>query len=566
MTSASEHESFAANHVPIVGWLGGYRWGKWLTLDLIAGVSVAALLIPESMGYAGIAGLPPEVGLYAAPLALLGYAIFGRSTALIVATSSSTAAVSASVIADLNSGGNQASAVTLSAALALFTGLVFIAAGLARLGWVANFMSKTVIEGFIIGLSISIIIGQLGGLLGIDVSGENSFEKLWDVISQIGGWDRTTTIVGVVSLALLFALERFVEKLPAALTVVVLGILYIKVVDPAGVAVVGNIPTGLPDAGIPSFDSSQIRGLLAGGLAVALVGFSEGYGAASTFARKYGDRLENDQEFIAFGASNVGAGLMGGMVVGGSLSKTAANDSSRVKSQMSSVVNAVLVVLTLLFLAPFFEKLPEATLAAVVIHAVSHPANPRKLAAVRNVVRWEFWLAVVVLVAVLALDTLPAIVLGMTISVLALVYRVSFPKASELRRDRTTGAFEDHAFHPDAEPVRDALVYRFEAPLIYANVGAFSDAALRLVDEADPRPRVLVVDCEEMFSIDFTGAEAFEGLVADMREREVDVRLARVHSAVLRRLRKSGLIAALGEESVFTQIEDAVASGVSSRT
>jgi sulfate permease, SulP family len=552
---------FVARHAPIVDWLRHYRWGSWLTADLIAGVSVAALLIPESLGYARVAGLPPEVGLYAAPLALLGYAIFGRSTVLVVATSSSTAAISMSVIAGLNSGGDVGSAVPLAAALALFTGVVLLAVGLVRLGWVANFMSKTVIEGFIIGLSISIIIGQLDGLLGIHVSGENSFEELWDVLRQVGHWDAATVIVGAVSLALLFGLEEFVRKLPAALTVVVLAVLYIRLVDPSGVAIVGEIPRGLPTFGMPDFSSSQIAGLIVGGLAVALVGFSEGYGAASAFARRHGDRLENDQEFIALGVSNIGAGLTSGMVVGGSLSKTAAGDAAKAKSQISNAVNAVLVVLTLLFLAPFFEDLPEATLAAIVIHALWHSANPRKLAPVRKVDRAEFWLAVLVLVAVLALDTLPAVALGVVLSLLALIYRVAFPKTDELRRDPTTGAFESAAFNDDSERIEGLVVYRFDAPLISANASAFGSAAAALVDAAQPPARVLVIDCEEMFGIDYTGVEAIAGLIEDMRERGVDVRLARVHRAVRERLEGGGVIASIGQDHVFRRIEDAITTG-----
>jgi high affinity sulfate transporter 1 len=558
METTTPRGGFLARHVPITGWLRDYQWRSWLTLDLIAGVSVAALLIPESMGYAGVAGLPPEVGLYAAPLALLGYAIFGRSTVLVVATSSSTVAISASVIAGINSGGDPDAAVALSAALALFTGIVLIAVGLVRLGWVANFMSRTVIEGFIIGLSISIIIGQLDDLFGIEVSGENSFEQLWDVLSQATDWDGATAMVGAVSLALLFGLERFVKRLPAALTVVVLAVLYVNLLNPEGVAIVGKIPQGLPDAGLPDFSSSEVAALITGGLAVALVGFSEGYGAASSFARKYGDRLDNDQEFIAFGVSNVGAGLTGGMVVGGSLSKTAANDAAKAKSQISNIVNAVLVVLTLLFLAPFFESLPEATLAAIVIHALWHSANPRKLAPVRKVNPVEFWLAVLVLVAVLALDTLPAIVLGVVISLLLLIYHVSFPTTAELRRDPETGAFESRATHADAEQIPNIVVFRFDAPLIYANASAFADAALELVESAEPAAKMLVIDCEEMFEIDYTGTEALRGLIEDMRTQDVDVRLARVHRGVHERLVSSGIIETLGENGVVRWIEDAV--------
>jgi high affinity sulfate transporter 1 len=458
-------------------------------------------------------------------------------------------------VADLNAGGNTGSAVSLSAALALFTGVAFLAVGLVRLGWVANFMSKTVIQGFVIGLSISIIIGQLDDLLGIEVSGDNSFEELGSVLSQIGDWDQATVVAGAVSLTLLFGMERYVKKLPAALTVVVLSVFYISTIDPAGVAIVGEIPQGLPDVGVPDFSSSQIGSLIAGGMAVALVGFSEGYGAASSFARKYGDRLENNQEFIAFGVSNVGAGLTSGMVVGGSLAKTAANDAAKAKSQISNVVDAVLVVLTLLFLAPFFENLAEATLAAIVIAALWHSADPRKLAPVWKVTRVEFWLAVVVLVAVLALDTLPAIALGVIISLVLLIYHMSFPNTAELRRDQETGSFESRVFHEDAEPVPGVVVYRFEAPLIYANAGSFGDAARDPVDAADPSPQLLVVDCEEMFTIDYTGTQALEGLVEDMRERDIEVRLARVQHRVLERLRTSGVLGNLGEERLFRRVE-----------
>jgi MFS superfamily sulfate permease-like transporter len=249
------------------------------------------------------------------------------------------------------------------------------------------------------------------------------------------------------------------------------------------------------------------------------------------------------------------------MVVGGSLSKTAAGVAAKAKSQVSNAVNAVLVVLTLLFLAPFFEDLPEAALAAIVIHALWHSASPRKLAPVRKVVRAEFWLAVLVLVAVLALDTLPAIALGVVISLLAVIYRVSFPRTDELRRDATTGAFGSAELHENREAIEGFVVYRFDAPLIYANATTFGAAARALVDDARPQASVLVVDCEEMFGIDFTGVEAVAGLVEDMRERDVDVRLTRVHRTVRERLDAGGVIATIGEDHVFTRIEDAIATG-----
>ena len=221
-------------------------------------------------------------------------------------------------------------------------------------------------------------------------------------------------------------------------------------------------------------------------------------------------------------------------------------------------MNAALVVLTLLFLAPFFENLPEATLAAIVINAVWHPADPKKLAPVWRVARLEFWVAVVVLVAVLALGTLPAIILGVIVSLLLLIYHASFPKSSELRRDPATGAFESRDGHEDAEQVPGVVVHRFESPLIYSNAAAFGAGARDLVEAADPAVRVLVVDCEEMFGIDYTGTEALRNLIEDMRERKVEVRLARVHEAARVRLGASGVIANLHDGRTFRRVDDAV--------
>ncbi|MEN8042158.1 MAG: sulfate permease [Actinomycetota bacterium] len=545
----------------MAAWLRDYQWNRWLRIDVIAGISVAALLIPESLGYAKIAGLPPEVGLYAAPLALLGYVIFGRSTVLVLATSSSTAAVSASIIAGMVSG-KGTDPVMLSAALALFTGVIFVVAGLLRLGWVANFMSKTVIEGFIVGLSISIIIGQFDDLLGIEIEGENAIEKLLSVFGNIGNADLSAMVVGIGSLLLLIGLERFIPKLPAALTVVILSVFYVQIFDPATLAIVGDIPQGLPSIGVPTLSASEISGLFAGGLAVALIGFSEGYGGAVTYARKYGDRLESNQEFIAYGASNIGASLTSGMVVGGSLSKSAANDAAGAKSQISNVVSAVLVILTLLFLAPFFESLPEATLAAVVIHALLHSADPRKLAPVWRFARLEFWIAAGVLAAVLVLDTLPAIVLGVVISIGIVIFRVSFPQSSELGRDPETGRLESLNIHRGAEAVPGIVVYRFEAPLFYANAEAFATRAHDLIDAAEPEARVLVIDCEMMFAVDYTGVEALDGLIEDLEMKDVEIRLARVHNDMLERIRTSGTLEAIGDEQIFDRIGDAVAKGI----
>jgi MFS superfamily sulfate permease-like transporter len=344
-----------ARWFPIAAWLPKYNWGKFLSADLIAAVSVAALLIPESMGYATVAGVPVQIGLYAAPLALIGYAMFGGSKLLVFAAAGSVAAVSASVVGSL-SGGDQSTAVTLTAALAIASGVVFLVAGLAKMGWVTNFMSKSIMAGFIIGMSIQIIVGQFGKLFGVKVADGNTFQKLWSAISQVGDWNWTATVIGVGALLLIFAIQRFIPRLPAALTAVVLSSVIVAVLNP-DIDLVAKIPQGLPSFTLPTgIDGSTWLNLLLAGTVVALVGFSEGWGASGTIAKKTHDQLDTNQEFRAYGFGNIGAGLLGGMAVTGSLSKSSAAMSAGAKTQMANIFLAGMVLLTLAFLAPAFQS------------------------------------------------------------------------------------------------------------------------------------------------------------------------------------------------------------------
>ncbi|MEA1903109.1 MAG: SulP family inorganic anion transporter, partial [Actinomycetota bacterium] len=411
---------------PIGEWLPRYQWGSYLKVDLIAAISVAALLIPESMGYSSVAGVPVQVGLYAAPLALVAYALFGGSKLLVVSAAGAVAAMSASIVGELG-GGDQDMAVALTAALALASGAVFLGAGLAKLGWVTNFISKAVMAGFILGMGFQIIIGQLGKLVGVEQEGFNSFEKLWSVISKIGEWDPMTVGVGVVSLLLIFGIERFVPKLPAALTAVILASVFVAVAGP-DIELIAEIPRGLPSLTLPTgIDLSTWGTLFVGSIALVLVAVSESTGASAAVAETTHDQLDSNQEFRALGLSNLGAGVLGGMSVAGSLSKTAAAESAGAKTQVSNLILAGLVLLTLAFLAPAFQWLPEAVLAAVVINALWGAANPSKVTWMWGIDKVEFTIAAITFVLVLSLDLLPAMIAGIVMSVGFMVYRISFP-------------------------------------------------------------------------------------------------------------------------------------------
>jgi high affinity sulfate transporter 1 len=556
---------------PIGVWLKDYDWRGSASADLIAAVSVAALLIPESMGYASVAGVPSEIGLYAAPLALVMYAMFGGSRLLMFGAAGSVAAVSASVVGDL-SGGDKDTAVAMTAGLALAAGAVFVVAGLARMGWITNFISKAVMSGFIVGLSIQIIVGQLGKLFGVDQSGDNTFSKLWSVISDIGDWTWAAVAIGVGSLVLIFAIQRFTPKVPAALAAVVVTSVIVAIFDP-DIDLVAEIPEGLPSLGLPSgISASDWLTLVLGGCVVALVGFSEGWGASKQIAVTTHDDLDTNQEFRAYGAGNLGAGLLGGMVVTGSLSKSSAAEEAGAKSQMTSIMLAGVVLLTLAFLAPAFQWLPEAALAAIVINAMSGSANPKELKVIWKVDRMDFTFGIATLLVVLAFDLLPAMITGIILSVVYMVYRVSFPGRAVLGVDPKSGEYVAKHWlfrgrtgesHKDATVTPGVIVFRFSAPLIFSNAEAFSKTGEQLLITAaadNEFPKALVIDFEEVFAVDSTGAAAITSLYDYAHRFGVELVLARVHSTTYELLQLAGVVDELGEERFRDSVKEAVAS------
>ena len=562
---------------PIGAWLPKYNWAKFASPDLIAAISVAALLIPESMGYASVAGAPIQMGLYAAPLALIGYAMFGGSKLLVLGAAGSVAAVSANVVGGL-SGGDQNTAVALTAALALLTGVVFLIAGLARMGWITNFISKSVMAGFIFGMSIQVIVGQFGKLVGVNLEGSNTWEKLWSFVSQISDWNWIAVAVGFGSLVMIFAIQRFVPRLPAALTAVIVSSVVVAVFNP-DLDLISKIPQGLPTFGVPTgIDASAWGTLIAGGAVVALVGFSEGWGAEGQIAKKTHDQLDTNQEFRAFGMGNLGAGVLGGMVVTGSLSKSTVAMESGAKSQMSNIFLAGIVLLTLAFFAPAFQWLPEAALGAIVINAMSGSANPRKVAAFWRVDKISFTFALVTALVVLSLDLLPAMIAGIVMSLVYMVYRVSFPGRAVLGREPDTGDFVAKYWlygrrhgdaNADAQAVPGVIVYRFSSPLIFSNAAAFTNTGEEILIEAaarGPLPGTLVIDFEEVFLIDDTGATAITSLFQYARRYGVDIALARVHSATHELLRLSGVVDEIGEDRIYDTIRHAVAAATEAQT
>ena len=407
--------------LPLFVSLRGYRSG-WLRGDAVAGLTVWAVLVPEALAYATIAGVSPVVGLYAAPAALILYAAFGSSKHLTTGPMSATAALSAAAVAELATRGSGAF-VALTAALAITTGVAAVAAGLLRLGFLANFISDPVLKGFIVGLALTIIVGQLPVLFGVEKGSGNFFEKLWDLFTKIGATNGWALLVGFASLAVVLVLKRVAPVVPGPLVAVALGMLAVWAfgLEDRGVKIVGSIQGGLPPLGLPDIGFGDYLNLSASAIGIALVGFAQGLGAAKTYAAKHHYEVDANRELLGLGTANLGAGLSGGMVVGGSLSKTAVNAGAGAKTQVSGLIVAGLTLLTLYFLTGLFERLPVVTLAAVVIAAVIELVDIPSLVRLYKVwtnrlgaiygpaARPDFIAALAALAGVLVFDILPGL-------------------------------------------------------------------------------------------------------------------------------------------------------------
>ncbi len=522
--------------IPVFTWATRYD-RSWLRGDLVGGLTVWAVLVPEALAYATIAGVSPVVGLYAAPGALIFYAAFGSSRHLVTGPMAATAALSAAAVGDLAAGGSDAF-VQLTITLALVVGILALVAGLLKLGFLASFISEPVMKGFIIGLALTIMVGQLPKLFGVEKSEGDFFQQLWGLLGELGSTSGLTLLVGIASLLLVVAMKKYAPVVPGSLVAVLLGIVAVRLfdLDQHGVAIVGPIQSGLPSFGLPDVAAHSYLDLTASAVGLVLVGFAEGLGAAKTYAAKNHYEIDANRELIGLGAANLASGLSSGMVVNGSLSKTAVNGSAGARSQLSGIVVAVLTIVTLLFLTGLFEDLPEATLAAVVIAAVIELID---IAALERLYRFhtrgagrvyavaarpDFVAAVAALVGVLVFDTLPGLFIGIGISILLLLYRASRPHIALLGRDPDGDRWSDVKRHPDNERVTGIVVLRPESALFFANADAVRDAIRAHVDSGT---KAVVLDAETVPAIDVTAVTMLVGLADDLRRDGTELVLAR---------------------------------------
>jgi high affinity sulfate transporter 1 len=550
------------SYIPILTWLPRYQ-KDWFRPDLIAALTLWALLVPEAMAYAGIAGMPPETGLYAAPLALIAYAIFGSSPHLDVGPSSAVAALSFSVVAGILgvSAVQSEEWVLLSIALALMVGIFLILGGFLRLGVLADFLSRPVLDGFVVGVAVSIAVGQLDKILGYEPEGYYFVPDLLKFIFHLNLIHWPTAIVGAVSLALLFAMHRFTPKLPAALVVLFLSIIASTLLDfeAMGIHIVGEIPAGLPNFGLPEGLGLDDLLLVAGGaVGVALVAFAESVAIARSFGTKYGYEVDANQELIAVGASNLGSGFSGAFVVDGSMSRTSAADSASAKTQMVSLIAAVAILITAAALTGLFYNLPEATLGAIVIHAVWHNIRFSKISQYRSITRLDYVTAIVAMFGVLLLGLLEGLLIAAGLGLLVLLFGTKHRNTSVLGQVPDTKIYRDIENYPDGETYPGLLIVRFDGALFFANAHDFVNAVRKAIANTDPLPRIVVIDGESINDIDATAVITLKEFQKQLRQTGIEIRVAQVKTNVLATMRRAGLEEAIPDEHIYPTVQAAV--------
>jgi sulfate permease, SulP family len=516
--------------------LRGYR-REWLTKDVIAGLTVWAVLVPESLAYATIAGVSPVIGLYAAPAALILYAAFGSSRHLVTGPMAATAALSAAAVADFAT--DDGEFLIFTVVLALVTGAAALIAGLLRLGFVANFISEPVLKGFIIGMALTIMVGQLPKLFGMEGTEGNFFEKLSGWLTNLDETHLPTLAVGLMSLAIVFACREYLPRAPGPLVAVIFGIVAVALfdLDSSGVSIVGEIAAGLPTLGLPDATLDHYRSIAPAALGVMLVGFAEGLGAAKTYAARHHYEIDANRELMGLGAANLGAGISGGMVVNGSLSKTAVNGSAGAMSQMSGVVVAALTIVTLLFLTALFADLPEATLAAIVIAAIVelvdidslrelyHTYSQRLGRIYGFAARPDFIASVAALLGVLIFDTLPGLFIGIAMSLFLMVYRISKPNIARLGVEPGTNVYVDTDRHPEAATPAGIEVLRVESGLFFGNADFVRTHVRSLA--ANEGARAVIIDAETVPFVDVTSVKMLSELAEELSVSGVRLGLAK---------------------------------------
>ena len=557
-TRRTDRAAAIAQHTPGLDRLLHYERG-WLRVDVLAGLTVGAMLVPQGMAYAELADMPPVTGFYAALLALIAYAVVGSSRHLGVGPEPGTAILAATGVGAI-AAGDPARYLALMAALALTVGVLCVLAAVARLGFIASVLSKPVLVGYITGVGLTLLSSQYAKFTGITIESDEFFGRTADLVSRLGDIDGLTLTVGAATLALIIALRWKLPTVPGALLGVVSATVAAVVLGLGddGLALVGEVPEGLPSFGLPDVGVGDIVELLPVAAGIALVGYSDNVLTGRAIGTRMGYRIDPNQELAALGVTNLCAGFSQGFPISSSASRTAVPASLGSKSQLVGIVAAVIVVSTLLFLSPVLAEIPQAALAAVIIGAAIAIIDVPGFRELWSVSRAEFVLAATAALAVMLFDVLYGVLIAVGLSLLVALGRIARPHDSILGAGQDLDGWVDAEAHPSARTLPGLLVYRFDAPLFFANAERYRERLEQLVEENPGEEEWLVLDFEGVGETDTTAVDMLVELLAEHEGVGRVVSIARANERVLQRLERADLLEPTGSMVVYPTINSAV--------
>jgi high affinity sulfate transporter 1 len=537
---------------------------QWLVKDIVAGVVLTTLLVPQGMAYAELAGLPPITGLYTSILCLLGYAVFGPSRILVLGPDSSLGPmIAATILPLIVAKGDPKRAVALASLLAIMVAVIMIVAGVAKLGFIADLISKPTMIGYLNGLALTILVGQLPKLFGFKVDAEGLIGEFIAFVKGLANGEAVAAAaaVGIAGIVVILVLGRWLPKVPAVLVMVVLAIASTSIFSLAdhGVSLVGVLPEGFPPLTIPHVRLSDLGPLFAGALGIVLVSLADTISTASAFAARTGQEIHGSGEMIGIGAANLAAGFFQGFPVSTSGSRTAVAERAGAKTQLTGVVGAALIILMIVLVPGLFRNLPQPALAAVVITASLSLADIPGTVRLWRQRRVEFLLSVAAFLGVALLGVLPGIAIAVGLSILNVFRRAWWPYDTALGRVEGLEGYHDVHSYPSAQQLPGLVIYRFDAPLFFANAKTFRDEVRRMA-RADPPPTWIVIAAEPMTDVDTTASDVLEDLDEALNAQGISLVFAELKDPVRRKIERYGLTRTINPRHFFPTVESAVAA------
>jgi SulP family sulfate permease len=541
--------------VPVLRWLPSYD-KRWLKFDLIAGLTLAAFAIPDNMAYATLAGLPPEYGLYAGIMAPLAYFVFATSRHASVGPSSSEAIMVATFLAAMviTSASQYAGIVALTAIL---VGIISVVAWLLRLGFLVNLISGPVMKGFLVGTGIVIIVSQIPKLLGLSGAPSSFFDKIVFILQNLPETNFYALALGISALLLFFALEHKFPRLPGSLIVVILSIIFVAWTDlvEKGVEIVGTIPQGLPQIGVPVFTPADVELVFPLAIGLFVLSFVELSTIARTYAKAHEYEIDNNQELLALGASSVSVGIAQGFPISGSFSKTAVNDRNGAKTQLAGAIAAGVIILVVLYFTGFFYYLAEPVIAALIVVAVFKMVDIPGLARIGHINRTEIYIALITFGGVLIFGILAGVLIGAALSLIEILYRFTFPHMAVIGRIPGTNVFGDINRHPENEAIPGVFIYRIDAPLIFANAESFKENFSKAFGQEHRPVNLVIIDLQSSPITDVTAVDMVRDLITELDRKGILLRLANASGQVRDVLRAAGIEDKVGKLDQTTTIE-----------